>query len=308
MDLLAVLTWSYGALQNYGAMPYWVLSPLRRLIRIIANKYLPAYLSKPVQNNREVEKDLIISLTSFPARINNVWMVIETLKRQTVLPEKIILWLSKEQFPNNDDIPDSLKQQVDSLFEIRMVDENLRSHKKYFYTISEYPDKNFITCDDDVFYDPNMIRRLVETSRSYSGSIIANHTHKIAYNREGEISSYANFVEEVTPLSSKNLIQIGIGGVLYPSHSLHELVIKKDIFMKLTPLADDIWLNAMARLKGTLVVQSYRDLLTLPITDDSPSLSSENIGKNNMNDIQINDLRQWLKNEGLPDVYSIEYS
>ena len=102
-------------------------------------------------------------------------------------------------------------------------------------------------------------------------------------------------------------MQIGVGGVLYPPHSLHELTLRQDLFINLTPLADDIWLNAMARLNGTPVVRSDFKWLPLPIKSDSPSLSSVNNGQNR-NDEQIANVRNYLQKNDLPDVYAPHYT
>lgn len=301
MNPLYFYTKIYGSLECKN-VPYWLLTPIRRLVRKLANKHIPRYFKN---NKPQFVKGLFVSFTSFPARIDNVWKVVESLKNQTVMPEKIILWLSKEQFPDEESLPQSLLSERDALFEIRLVDGDIRSHKKYFYTLREYADKSFITCDDDVFYDPNMIRRLVEASRLFPGCVIANHTHKLVFESSGEISSYMNFVGDIKPYSSDNLIQIGIGGVLYPPHCLHEMVIEQDLFMRLAPLADDIWLNVMARLKGTPIVQSSKDVLSLPVVDGSPSLSDVNNGENRNNQ-QITQIREYLKSKGLEDIYNVK--
>ena len=44
---------------------------------------------------------------------------------------------------------------------IEFKDEDLRSHKKYYYTIKEYPDDIMITVDDDIFYRSDMIAKLM---------------------------------------------------------------------------------------------------------------------------------------------------
>lgn len=173
MNALSLFTKSYGLLRNYG-MPFWIMTPLRRLVRSIANWYLPRFLAKPVAPSSLYDNDLIVSLTSFPGRINDVWKVIESLKRQTVKPGRIILWLSIQQFPSKSQIPQSLTKLEDELFSIRLVDEDFRSHKKYFYSIREFPDKTIITCDDDVYYDEDMIRRLVDTAKRYPNCIISH--------------------------------------------------------------------------------------------------------------------------------------
>lgn len=304
MNYLLLYTKIYGAL-NVKYLPYWFFTPARRFIRKVANIQIPKWFEsqREKQNAPQyVEEGLIVSFTSFPARINNVWKVVESLKCQSVLPEKVILWLSKEQFPTQDLIPEKLRNMQNEFFDIRLVNEDIRSHKKYYYTLIEYPSKSFITCDDDVYYDPYMIQRLVETSRLFPHCIIANHTSKIVFKSDGNVSSYSDFVGGIKPYSSKDLIQIGIGGVFYPANCLYELVLNKELFMLLAPLADDIWLNTMARLNGTAVVQSSKDMLALPIEDGAPSLSDINNGENK-NDVQIAKIREYLKSHGMKDVY-----
>lgn len=296
----------YGHLKNYG-MPIWVMTPARRIVRSLANKILPKYLSKPLPLKRDKEKDVIVSFTSFPSRIVNVWQVVESLKRQTFVPEKIILWLSKNQFPKAEDIPQSLYKEIDDIFEIRLVDGDLRSHKKYYYALREYPQKTIITCDDDIVYDVNMIRRLVEGSRRFPNCIIANHTKQLKFDKGGELLAYMDFIIDVKPYCSENLVQIGCGGVLYPPGCLHEFVIEKELFLKLAPLADDLWLNAMSRLVGTPVVQSSFDLLGLPLPSDAPKLTSVNNGDKSMNDVQINQIRCYFKDNYHKDIYSSDY-
>lgn len=251
--------------------------------------------------------EVIVSLTSFPARISKVWMVIECLKRQSVMPEKIILWLSKDQFPNENDIPESLKRREDRLFEVRLVEGDIRSHKKYFYAMTEFPDKAFITCDDDVFYHPDMVKNLITAGRKYPGCIIANVSSEMTYSDSGELLPYVEWKNNIKAYASRNRVQIGIGGVLYPPGCLHKLVLRKELFSKLSPMADDLWLSLMARLNKTPVVQSAKNVLNLPIEDGSPSLSSVNNGEKNMNDVQIANMRRWLKEEMLPDVYNVDF-
>lgn len=41
--------------------------------------------------------------------------------------------------------------------------------------------------------------------------------------------------------NSKFLIPIGYGGILYPPKALYKDVIKDDLFLKLSPKADDLW-------------------------------------------------------------------
>ena len=51
-----------------------------------------------VTNNKRDTK-LIVSLTTFPGRINSVHKTISTLLTQTLKPDEVILWLAEAQFP-----------------------------------------------------------------------------------------------------------------------------------------------------------------------------------------------------------------
>ena len=307
MNLLNILTRFYGKLHNYKGIPFWVLAPLRKVTRIVADVALPRYLVKFHQKYQVNGEGVIVSFTSFPARIQNVWKVVESLKNQSIRPDKIILWLSKEQFLSTDDIPLSLKECEDSLFEIRMVDGDIRSHKKYYYAMQEFLDKTIVTCDDDIYYHPDMLLRLIQASKRYPGCITANVTKQLRYNDVGELLPYMQWNREFKPYSSKNNVQIGIGGVLYPPNALYHLALRRDLFTELAPLADDLWLNLMARLNNTPVVQTEQNILCMPIKSEGPALSSVNNGKENMNDYQISQLRKWLRSEGLEDAFSIHY-
>lgn len=304
MNVLNFYTSLYGALYNRRWLYPRMLSPLRFVVRKLANYQIPSYLSKGCSKIKGERYDgLIVSFTSFPARIDKVWMVVECLKRQTVLPEKIILWLSKEQFPHRELIPQSLWSRVDDLFEIRMVDGDLKSHKKYYYAFSTFPNKKIITVDDDVFYHTSMIWHLVMCSRIYPNYVISNMTKQFSFDNDGNLLPYEQWQYCLQPFTCHHLIQIGVGGVLYPPNRLHLLTLRDDLFSSLAPSADDLWLNCMARLKGTLVIQSNNISLPLEIANNSPSLSTINMG-NKQNDRQIFLLRNYLHENKLLDVYN----
>lgn len=307
MNLLNILTQFYGKLHNYKGIPFWVLTPLRKATRSIANTFLPKYLAKSHAPNGIVEKDLIVSFTSFPARINNVWQVVRSLKNQSVLPEKIVLWLIKDEFPSKENIPQSLWNEEDELFEICIVGHGLRSHSKYYHAMQEFTDKTIVTCDDDIYYHPDTLLWLVQTSKRFPGCITANLTTQLTYSDTGELRPYLQWNHEYKPYSSKNNVQLGYGGVLYPPHSLSPLVFRKDLITRLAPLADDLWLSLMARLNKTPVVQTGYNVLCLPVESGEQNLCSVNNGKENMNDRQLAQMREWLHSEGLEDVFDSYY-
>lgn len=224
-------------------------------------------------------KDLIISLTSYPKRIGYVWMTIETLLRQDVLPEKIILYLSKRQFPKQyDDLPANLLKLQNRGLEIIFVDDDLRSHKTYYYAMTEFPDKCVLTVDDDCLYPEDMIKALWDTHLQYPQAIVGNRAKQIF----NVIPRYEHWPSVDKKKLSDDLLFVGCAGILYPPCSLHKDAFDIDLIRKLAFSADDIWLSCMARLKGTGMASTgyeYHHLRTF-IPGDTPLLDENAKGGN----------------------------
>ena len=56
-----------------------------------------------------IKANVVVSITSFPARIEGVPMVLETIYSQTRVPDRVVLWLGEEQFPGKEaDLPEEL--------------------------------------------------------------------------------------------------------------------------------------------------------------------------------------------------------
>ena len=76
----------------------------------------------------------IVSLTTFPKRIPNLWMVLYCLFEQTVRPGKIVVTLIKDEVSGGfDTLPASLRMFADKGVEFLFKEINLRPHNKYFY-------------------------------------------------------------------------------------------------------------------------------------------------------------------------------
>jgi hypothetical protein len=272
----------------------------RFLFRSIANVILPPYLilTQHRVNNRlkgslSNDRRIIVSLTTFPARINKLWLVIETLLRQTCKPDRIILWLSTEQFSSLDQLPHSLLVLQERGLEIRFCKGDLRSHKKYFYAMQEFPNDYILTVDDDVFYHSGLIEKLLDLSMRYSNTICCNCASKVKI-KNGDIAPYLSWSDVFSEQKpSVELLPIGVGGVLYPPNSISTEVFNIDVFKEICFLADDIWLNIMARLIGTKVAKTNYDSFYLPVMNkNNYTLNSIN-NIEGQNDVQINAVRNY---------------
>lgn len=254
-------------------------------------------------------KRIIVSMTSFPARIGSVWQVVESLIHQSMQPDMIILYLSKIQFPGLfEDLPSNLLNLQKRGLQIVFVEGDIRSHKKYFYSFQSFPNDLVITVDDDVFYHPDAIKSLYVKYLEIQKGVVANHTAVINY-IDKELLPYSKWSEEGF-MSSDSLLprlQIGVGGVLYEPSTLYKDVLNIELALQLCPLADDIWLNVMTRLNGLHVYATPLNLIYLPVyIKENTTLCSVNDGQN-MNDKQIKQIRNYYSDHLDVDVYSKKF-
>ena len=183
-------------------------------------------------NTEKRNEQYIVSLTSFPGRIQDVWIGVECLLRQTFKPDKIILWLAIEQFPDKE-IPASLKKLEARGLEIKFCEKDLRAHKKYFYSLKQYPDANIITVDDDLYYDNLLLENLYVLHKKNPQYIVTNRAHKIKLDSNFKLKPYRKWSHNVSSKAPSHLLfATGGGGTLYPPGSLHSEVLNKEVFIE----------------------------------------------------------------------------
>lgn len=286
----------YNLLRNRKYIPIRFFSPFRFIWRRLSNFILPAILNSSTKYNNLVASDFlrplgieklcIVSFTSFPRRIANVWQVIECLKRQSIRPDKILLYLSQEQFHTLKDVPESITSRIDEVFEVRIVEGDLRSFKKFYYSFNEFSDDIVILVDDDIYYPINMIENMLKAYVENQQMVICRYGSKIQFDYQDNIKKYSDWKPLQKSTDSENIFLGTGGGSLFHPKSLYKDILNKNLFNELCPLADDIWINAMVRLSG-IKIKKIKDELLLPIiTKNNETLCKVNVSEG-QNDIQI---------------------
>jgi hypothetical protein len=161
-------------------------------------------------------------------------------------PDSITLWIAHTD-------QDKLPQQVTALkkfgIDIRFCDD-LLSYKKIVPELKTHPDSYIVIADDDVFYPYSWLEELVVSKRGPK-DIVCHRIHKIKMSPTGAIAPYQEWSMNINGSKASALnFATGVGGVLYPPHSLHSDVTKSEVFMEICPRGDDIWLYWMARMRG----------------------------------------------------------
>lgn len=264
---------------------------MKEIITTISNFIFPLYYKfTPTNLNPSyADKKIIVSLTSFPQRIDKVWITIESIMHQTIKPDKIILWLSKEEFKNPDRIPSTLKKLTKRGLEIEWVEGNLKSHKKYYYAFDKYKEHYLLLIDDDIIYPRNMISLLKKDMSPEK--VHCSFGYIISYNEKGEPRNYKEWSFLLNTYYGKELFFGSGGGTLLNPSSFPTETLIKDIFMEITPLSDDIWLNAMARINN-LTIKKVREWKYLPVRiKNNKSLYTQNL-LSSYNDVMIKKIRK----------------
>ena len=264
------------------------------ILKYVLNSVLPIYYrivprKKGIPTSYIVNRQVIVSLTTFPERMKRLPLVLESIFRQTVAADKIILWLADSQFPDKEYVNCYFKRYIQLGLEIKYCDD-LKAHKKYYYSMKQYPEALIVTFDDDVLCPEDVLEKLLITYKSYPNCIVTQRAHKMLFNKDGQLKPYNewNKLAKGCQGPDKYLLATGGAGCLYFPESLSEHVFDDDQIKKLCLYADYIWLKCMAFIKGTPIVLTGKNNPEIidVLENKKNGLAKKNVEKN-MNDEQL---------------------
>lgn len=202
-------------------------------------KYFPEF--RNVVEMRQ--KKILISLTSYKERFKFLPKVINSLKEQSITPNKIVLVLAEKDMKSYD-----LK--INGI-EVITINKDLRPHNKYYYTMIKYPEYAIVTVDDDIIYCKNMLESLYNSYIEHPNIVSGRRGHLMKYKENGELKNYLSWNREEKSIieASYDLFLTGVGGVLYPPDAFNI----NENFSKIieeTLTGDDIILKYFEVIKG----------------------------------------------------------
>lgn len=223
---------------------------LRRAIKGIEER-LRRERPKVTPRSHGLSQAVYVSLTSYPPRFRTLHLTLETLLRQSVRPDGILLWIARQDLRK---LPRKVKALARRGIDIRACDD-LRSYKKLVFALGAYPDSILVTADDDVSYPIDWLETLVAGIVSEEPVVVCHRAHRLIVNGNGDIAPYADWQfdvqDEAARRPSSDLVPVGVGGILYPPGCLSDEATQRATFMELSPTADDLWFYWMARRAGT---------------------------------------------------------
>ena len=187
---------------------------------------------------------IIVSLTSYKPRLSTINKIIDSILKQTLKPNKIILTLFYKDYNL---LPKKIKVYlIKNNIELIIVNIDIRPHKKYFFSMQKYPYDIIITLDDDIIYEKNTIKSLFYSYLKYPDCISARRVNLIKYNKKKKRKTlnYNNFIKDYKLIKkpSFKLLATGIGGILYPPnilkihysliYELYKCITSDDLYLK----------------------------------------------------------------------------
>jgi len=231
-----------------------VLKSVYQLIRKANEKILRAALCirplRPLQASHELNGELIVSLTSFPARFDTLHLTLKSLLGQSIHPDKVILWIA---FSDADLLPQKVIELKKWGLEINYC-LDIRSYKKIIPVLDKYPHSYVVTADDDVYYWRNWLKELVDGYLHSEANVVCHRAHKIVLQGGGLPALYSDWSHLIgSTVVSPLLFPTGLGGVLYAPGVFHQDVGNKILFFDLCYTTDDVWLYWMHRMNNSVI-------------------------------------------------------
>lgn len=245
------------AIQRCIAISKWPIDKAKELLlkRELRKGLLTNGLNTEIVRNPRI----IVSLTSYPGRINAVPATIASLLKQSVKPDVIILWLAEEQFPKRK-LPGIYQFIKDAGVKIAFC-HDYRSHKKYYNSFKNFENDIVITVDDDIMYEGDVIEKLYSSYIRYPQAVSALGIQRIRFYDDGKIKNWNEWIggyidKERVP--SHHFFATGSGGVLYPPGCISKEIFNSSTMMRLCPTHDDLWIKIMEVIQGTKVVSAEK--------------------------------------------------
>ena len=234
-------------------------------VDIPADQVWEDFKSQPIGvTTKKRAEEVIISLTSYPARFATTWLAIESLLRQEEKPDRIVLNLFEGEFPERV-LPWMIQEQMKRGLEINWCPENLKVYLKVIPTIQKFPDAAVVAVDDDVIYEKENLRELyiehmqqphiVFTRDVRIPNIINNIIYPIG---DWYFTGYKiNFSEAIGP--SFLMIPESVSMTLFPAQAFNlNILFNKEKFQQIAPSDDDLWLYASVVGNGTKIAKIAR--------------------------------------------------
>lgn len=184
-----------------------------------------------------IRRYVVCNITTWRKRDKFLPKMLESLKKQTLRPNRIVLWLSEDEY-DRFDLPKHITKCLDDglLTDIMWVKRNTYCHKRY-ECFRVFNDCYNIFMDDDMIYTNDAVEKLVNAAENHKDCVIVSGSCSVDY--DGFKIKKDNIIREP---SYKNAFMGGYN--CFPPRIMPEEIFdnieKRDIYVK---KCDESWLR-----------------------------------------------------------------
>lgn len=211
-----------------------------------------------LNTDRNRKAEIIVSVTSYPGRIKKAPAALATLFQQTLKPDKIILWLGEDEFPDRK-LPALYAKLKKAGLTIEFR-KDIGPHTKWYYAIKENSDAVVIAVDDDVMYRKRVVETLYKSYLKNPMCVSAMAYAAMRFNEDGTFREYGDWysVDSACMMASYRYMALHVGGVLYPPRIMQEETFNLNNILRLSPKQDDLWMKFMEIRNGVKVIPAQK--------------------------------------------------
>lgn len=275
---------------------------MNKLLKKLINKIMPyfikfyLYLCMILFKRSSIHGNLntaqvVVTLTSYYKRFSTLkWTLQSLIQQRTTYNYRLILVLSKYDIEKYGKKPDYLADFEKRGLEVIIVEENLKSYKKAFYTYDlGLP---LITADDDVYYPSWWLERLMDESKKMPETVLAFRGHYILVDKiNNKFKPYKEWLKKSDKLyideANYSFLPTGTSGIFYPVGALNGLKETKNKFLDICPHADDFWFKYICTINKYKTKRITVKNIHFILMSKGESLFDINVEGGN-NDIQFN--------------------
>lgn len=202
-----------------------------------------------------------INITTTHSRLDLCSATIWSLMHQSILPDRINLWISHDGYMADHGITDAPLwydelNKISDILRIHYVD-NIGPYRKIIPALRTAMDEDILTyADDDVIYARKWYESLLSAFNNSNGKyIVASRVRLKRLNIFGKLQSYNMFdICNRDIVLDNSYIITGVGGCMLMKNHIKEELIFLDDFLRVVPRTDDIWLSKIFELSGASVL------------------------------------------------------
>jgi hypothetical protein len=193
---------------------------------------------------------IVVSMTSTRSRLSLLYYAVESIRRQSLIPCRVEVFLSREPYLYDAGVTDPPDWLLDGRVQLHWV-ENTGSYRKLIPGLLslDYQDL-LVTADDDVIYGPHWLQTIVASALDHPESIVCGRARRVRRDMFNRDTAYLYWPEVTRATRGRDMVPVGCAGVAYRQGLLDLSMASDRRALSIAATSDDLWFRACSLVKG----------------------------------------------------------